>query len=183
MHLKALLFCAGALIAPLSTSVAQRAPSNTGGLPLTRGTRVRVKSSELVTPVVANFLEVRADTIVLFEEGSGRGIWSFAFDQIQRLEMSVGERNMYGPYIARGALFGAGAGIIAGAIFAATLSPSDPTKKYDRVLTASVGGVLGAGIGAFVGSRQLAEKFKPIPIPRRMSVLPDRHGARFVVGF
>jgi hypothetical protein len=120
---------------------------------------------------------------VLFEEGAGRGIWSLALEQVQRLEMSVGQHNMYGPYILTGAMLGAGAGAIGGLVFASTASPSDNTRKYSRPLTASVGALVGTAVGALIGSRRKAERFAPIPVPHRMSMMPSVRGLRFGYGY
>jgi len=177
LHLKALIIVVGTLVAPVAGAVAQqRTPPSPAALPLIKGSRVRVRSPVLVAPLIANYLELRGDTLVLFEEGAGRGVWSLSLDQVQRLEMSIGMRNRYQPYIVKGALIGAGAGALGGLLFAASFSPSDPSRTYSRPLTGSVGAVVGAGLGAFVGSRRKAEQFSVIPVPRRISALPNGHG-------
>ncbi len=162
---------------------AQSQPAS-GALPLVRGSRVRVRASVMVTPLIANYLELRKDTLVVVEEGAGRGIWTLALDQVQRLEASTGSRSMHGPYIMQGAVVGAAIGAAGGLIFASTFSPSDQSKKYSRVLTMGLGGVVGALAGGVVGSRRMAEQWSRVPLPRRVSVLPDRYGVLHVaVGY
>jgi hypothetical protein len=138
----------------------------------------------LVTPLVANFLELRADTLVVFDESAGRGIWSFPLDQVTRLETTAGEQRGHRRFMMRGALYGGGAGAVAGLLFAATFSPSDSTRKYSRPLTGLLGAAIGAGAGALIGSRFSGEKWRPVPIPRQTSFAPDgRGGWRITLGF
>jgi hypothetical protein len=122
-----------------------------------------------VAPLIANFLEMRGDTLLFFEEGAGRGIWSVTADKLQRLETSVGHRNMHRPHIVQGAAIGAGAGLVGGLVFAAVFTPSDPGREYSFPLTALVGSLVGAGAGAVVGSRRTAEQWAVVPLPPRMS--------------
>jgi hypothetical protein len=176
---KALIIVVGLLIVPVARAAGQQRtqPSPTpASLPLIKGSRVRVHSTALVAPLVANYLELRGDTLVFFEEGAGRGIWSLSLEQVQRLEVSIGTRNMYQPYIVSGALVGAGAGAVGGLLFAATFSPSDPSRQYNRLLTGSLGALVGAGIGGVIGSRRKAEQFSVIRVPRRVSALPNGRG-------
>lgn len=189
MRLNALLLVAlGAIVAVSGPAVAQQSPRPTGagaqGLPLVPGARVRIKATNLVAPLVANYLEMRGDTLVLFEESAGRGVWSFALGQVERLETTTGDKRGHRPYILRGAAYGFAGGAVAGLLFAASSSPSDPDREYSRPLTAFVGGALGAGIGALVGSRVVAEGWAPVPLPRRVSLAPDgRGGVRVGFGF
>lgn len=88
----------------------------------------------------------------------------------------MGDRNLYRPYMVRGALFGAGIGAVAGVILASTLEPSDPDRKYSRPLSGLVGAALGAGIGALIGSRFTTEGWVPVPLPRGLSLVPGRSG-------
>lgn len=182
MRLNALVF---SLALPIAASCAfpgaalaqQTAPrSAQNGLPIAPGTRVRVTADNLVAPLVANFLELRGDTLILFEEGAGRGIWSVALGQVRRLEATAGDRTLHRPYVIRGALFGAGIGALGGVIFAATVEPSDPDRKYSRPLTGLVGAAVGAGIGALIGSRFTTEGWVLVPLPRGLSLLPGRSG-------
>ena len=161
---------------PAAARAQQPPRSAENGLPIAPGTRVRVTADNLVAPLIANFLEMRGDTLVLFEEGSGRGIWSVALGQVQRLEATAGDRRLHRPYVVRGALFGAGAGAIAGLVFAAAVEPSDPDREYSLPLSGLVGAALGAGIGALIGSRFTAEGWVPVPLPRGLSLRPGRAG-------
>jgi hypothetical protein len=146
-------------------------------LPIAPGTRVRVTADNLVTPLIANYLELRGDTIILFEEGAGRGIWSVTLDQVRRLEATAGTRRVNRPYVVRGALIGGAVGAVGGVVFAASTSPSDPDKQYSRPLSGLLGAAVGAGIGALIGSRFTAEGWVPVRLPGRMSLAPHRGGA------
>jgi len=184
LRLKALVLVIGGLVAPVVTFSQQPAPGSAQpSVPVAPGTRVRVRASTLVAPLIANFLESRADTLLFFEEGAGRGIWSVPVDKLQRLERSVGHQSGHRPYILRGAAIGAGVGLAAGLIFAATLSPSDPEREYNRPLTGGVGALFGAGIGGLVGSRRKAEQWAEIRLPRRMTLRTDPRHVGLAVTF
>lgn len=181
MRLNALLFLGLGLVAATPVpSTAQQPTPRTGApsvqLPIVRGARVRVRAANLVAPLVANYLEVRGDTLVLFEESTGRGVWSFGLDQVESLETTLGDRPGHRRYILRGAAYGFAGGAVLGFVFAASASPSDPDREYSRPLSAFVGGALSAGIGALIGSRIVAEGWAPVPLPRRVSLLPDSRG-------
>jgi hypothetical protein len=150
--------------------------SSSAGVPLVAGTRTRVKTAGLVAPLVANFLEQRGDTLVFIEDGLGRGVWSFALSQIERLEMTAGEATRNKRPIARGAVIGGGVGLVLGVLFAAAAQPSDSTKKYSKVLTGAAGAAVGAGIGGFLGSRVKSERWINVPLPQRLSFMPTRGG-------
>lgn len=182
MRLNVFAFClalpiAAACAIPGAAAAQQQSPrSAQNGLPVPPGTRVRVTADNLVAPLIANFLELRGDTLVLFEEGAGRGIWSVTLGQVRRLEATAGDRGLNRPYMLRGALIGAGSGAIGGVVFAATFEPSDPSRKYSRPLSALVGAAVGAGVGALIGSRFTTEGWVPVPLPRGLSLIPARSG-------
>ena len=167
LHLKALLVSLS-LICLGQNAAAQDRTSNT--VPVPPGSRVRVMTPTLVTPLIANFLEQRGDSLVFIEDGRGRGLWSFAISQIQRLEITAGEAGRNKKPIAKGAAIGAGVGLALGVLFAAVAEPSDSTKEYSRILTGAVGAVAGAGVGAYFGSRVKTERWVNVPLGRQFSV-------------
>ena len=174
-----LSFVALMSLIPQGEAGAQQAAS----LPLAPGTRVRVTSANLVAPLVANFLQMRGDTAVFIEDASGRGIWSLAMGDITRIERSDGERKANRPYMARGAAVGGVGGLAVGLLIASSVKPSDATKKYSRGLSGGTGAVLGALVGAAVGSRFGSERWTTMSLPKRMSVLSDKHGLALRLGF
>jgi hypothetical protein len=147
-----------------------------GTLPIVPGQRVRVTSKQLVTPLVANFLESRADTLVFFEGGNGRGIWSLTLDQIDKVETTIGEKKSVGRYMVIGGLLGAGAVGLGAAFYASNYHPGDSTREFNNVKSGLIGAVIGGGIGVLIGSRFGAEKWREVPMPRRISFAPDAHG-------
>jgi hypothetical protein len=149
-------------------------PQQPTGIPLVPGSRVRVTATTLVAPLVANYLSLRGDTLMLFEEQAGRGVWSVTLDQVRKLETTVGMKTGHGPYIMRGAMIGAGAGAVGGLVFAASAKPSDPTRKYSRPLSMLVGMGAGALVGGFIGSRFKVEKWAPVPLPAHGDAEPGR---------
>ena len=158
--------------------------SSRATVPITAGSRVRVKTPTLVAPLVANFLEQRGDTLVFIEEGRGRGVWSFALSQIERLETTAGEAGRNKRPIGRGAAIGGGIGLLGGLLFAAAVQPSDSTKEYSRPLTAALGAGVGAGIGAILGARVKSERWVSVPLPRQLSLFPNRRGGfTIAIGF
>jgi hypothetical protein len=133
---------------------------------------------------VANYLELRGDTLVVLEESAARGVWSFSLDRVHRLETTVGDQQFYRPYMMRGAVIGGGAGALLGVIFASSLQPSDSTLRYSRVMTGLLGAGVGAGVGLLVGSRFRTERWTQVPLPRRTAFVPDpRGGFRLVFSY
>jgi hypothetical protein len=146
-------------------------------LPVPPGARIRVTASSLVGPLIANYLEMRADTVVLVEERAGQGLWSIPFSELRTLHLSVGQKQYHGPYMFTGAAVGGGAGFVIGTLLASTLQPSDTSKKFKRITTGLVGAGIGAALGAFVGSRFSVENWSPITLPRRVTLVPSARGA------
>lgn len=147
------------------------------------GSRVRVKAPTLVAPLVANFLEQRGDTLVVIEDGTGRGVWRFSLAQVERLEVTAGDAGMSGPHMMRGAAIGGGAGFAAGFLFASLTAPSDPARRYNRLTSSAVAGAIGAGIGALVGSRTKVERWTSVPLPGQLSITPAGRGLIVQVAF
>ena len=175
------------LIAQPIAAIAQQpkpaAASQGVGLPIVPGTRVRVTANTLVAPLVANFLEMRGDTAVFIENASGRGIWTFTLDQITKLERSIGEQSRNGDYMLKSGALGAGAGAILFFGFAQIIKPSDNTRRFNKAATTGIGALLGAGVGAYIGSRRTREGWGELPLPHRMSFLPTRRGFEVGLGF
>jgi hypothetical protein len=129
-----------------------------------------------VSPLVANFLEQRADTLVFIEDGTGRGIWSIPLAQVQKLERTGGDAAVNRPYILRGAAIGGGTGLVLGLMFAATAKPSDSDRTYNRPLTGLIGAAVGTGIGAIIGSRYKRERWINVPLAGGLALIPDLSG-------
>jgi hypothetical protein len=173
LRLKAILL-PFVLVCASSEVLAQRTAQGT--VALAPGSRARVKAQSLVAPLVANFLEQRGDTLVFIEDDMGRGVWSFALSQVERLETTAGEGGRNQRYVAKGAMYGGGAGLVAGFAFASAASPSDSTKEYSKPMTALIGAAFGAGVGAIIGSRFKTERWVNVPLPRQLSFVPNRRG-------
>lgn len=173
MRLKFLILCLG-VVSLASAAGAQRPTSST--IPIAPGSRVRVTARLMTSPLVANFLEQRGDSLVFIEEERGRGVWTFSVAQIERLETTGGETAYDKKPIGRNALIGGGIGFGAGILFASVLSPSDTSKEYNKGLTGAVGLGIGAGIGAYIGSRVKTERWVNVPLPRQLSLIPNRRG-------
>jgi hypothetical protein len=141
------------------------------------GARVRVTAPSLVAPLIANYLEMRGDTVVLVDDRAGRGLWSIPYSDIRSLHLSIGQKKNHGPYIVRGAVLGGAAGFIIGALAAATIDPSDTTKKFKRLTTGAVVGAGGALAGGLIGSRFTTENWSPISLRRRVTLAPMPRGA------
>jgi hypothetical protein len=154
------------------------AQTSASSLPVPPGARVRVTA-----PLIANYLEMRGDTVVLVEDRAGKGLWSIPYNEIRTLHLAAGQRRNYAPYIARGAVIGGVGGFGLGVLAAATFQPSDTSKKFKRVTTGLVVGGIGAIIGGVVGSRYSVEHWSPINLPRRLSLVPTRRGAELRVEF
>lgn len=150
-------------------------------LPVPPGARVKVTAPSLVTPLIANYLEMRGDTVVLVDDRAGRGLWSIPYNDIRSLHLSIGQKKNHSPYIARGAVLGGAAGFLIGVLAAATIDPSDTTKKFKRVTTGAIVGVGGALAGGFVGSRFTTENWSPVSLRRRVSLAPAPRGAQLRV--
>lgn len=167
-------FCAVAtalvLVAPCALAAQSVAP----------GTRVRVKSAQVVAPIVGTYQTLRADTVVVIEDGTAAKIWSFQTSSIDRLEVSAGMKGHNRGPMTRWALIGAGGGAAVGVLTAIALE-SASEDKYNDFLSAAVGAGLGAIAGAAYGSRTLEENWNSVPVPRRVGFMPTRDGFR--VGF
>jgi hypothetical protein len=158
------------LVAPCALAAQSIAP----------GTRIRVKSAQVVAPIVGTYQTLRGDTVVVIEDGTAAKIWSFKTSTIDRLEVSAGMKGHNRGPMTKWALIGAGGGAAAGWLTAVALeSASD--DQYSDFLSAAVGAGLGAIAGAVYGSRVLEEHWDSVPVPRRVGLMPTRDGFR--VGF
>lgn len=146
------------------------------GLPIVPGARVRISASTLVSPLLANYLEMKGDTAVFIEAAAGRGIWTFTLDQITRIEQSQGEKRFNKGPMLKGGLIGIPAGALVFWGATGIFNPSDSTQQYNRGGTAAAGALVGGVVGVLVGSRFKAEHWMPLPLPNRVSFLPSRRG-------
>lgn len=147
-------------------------------LPVPPGARIRVTAPSLVAPLVANYLEMRGDTVVLVEDRAGQGLWSIPYGDIRTLELSIGQKKNHPPYIARGAVLGGAAAFLIGVLTAATVDPSDTSRKFKRLTTGALFAGGGALVGGFVGSRFSTENWSPISLRRRVTLAPSPRGAQ-----
>jgi hypothetical protein len=171
--------CLILFFASLATEATAQRPA--GSVPITAGSRVRVKTATLVAPLIANFLEQRGDTLVFIEDDRGRGLWSISLSQIERLETTAGESAFDKRPIARNAAIGGAIGLVAGLVFAEVATPSDSTREYSKLLSGALGAGVGAGLGAIIGSRSKTERWVNVPLPRQLSVRPNFRGGYTVV--
>lgn len=148
-----------------------------GAQTLSPGARVRVKSSQVVVPVIGNYQGMRRDTVVVIEEGLGAQVWTFTSSAVDRIEVSAGMKGGNRAPTTRWALIGAGAGAAAGVLTAVILE-ANSSSKYNDLLSGAVGAGIGGAIGAAYGYRQLEERWIPVQIPRRVGILPTRNGLR-----
>lgn len=168
---QSVLIAALVLLVPMSVVSAQS---------LAPGTRIRVKSSQVVAPVVGSYQGMRQDTLLVIEDGTAAQIWSFSRSNIDRLEVSAGMKSGNRGPITRWALIGAGAGAVSGLLVALALEGASDSE-YNGLLSAAVGAAVGGGFGAAYGYRVLEERWNSIGIPRRVGFTPTRDGVR--VGF
>jgi hypothetical protein len=166
-----------ALLAALFTLVPLRV---TTAQSLAPGTRVRVKSSQVVAPIIGSYQGMRRDTLVVIEEGTGAKVWTFNSSAVDRVEISAGMQGGNRGPMTRWALIGAAIGGSVGLITAVTLENST-SSRYNEALSTLLGGVMGAGLGAFYGSRKLEEHWTAVPLPGRIGIAPTPNGVR--VGF
>jgi hypothetical protein len=159
------------ILVPCTAAIAQN---------LVPGTRVRVKSSQVVAPVMGSYQGMRRDTLVVIEDGAGAQVWTFTSSAIDRLEVSAGMKGGNRGPTTRWALIGAGAGAAAGWLTAVILESSS-SSKYNDVLSGAIGAGIGAGLGAAYGFRITEEHWSSVPVPRRVGIVPTRSGVR--VGF
>jgi hypothetical protein len=147
---------------------------------LTPGTRVRVKSPQVVAPVIGSYQGMRRDTVVVIEDGTAAQIWSFTTATIERIEVSAGMKGGNRGPMTRWGLIGAGAGAAAGLLVSAILEGSS-SSEYNHVVNAVIGAGVGGVAGVVYGRRALEEHWTRVDIPRRVGFLPTRDGFR--VGF
>jgi hypothetical protein len=144
---------------------------------LAPGTRVRVKSSQVVAPIIGSYQGMRRDTLVVIEDGAGAKVWTFNSSAVDRVEISAGMQGGNRGPMTRWALIGAAIGGSLGLITAVTLENSTDSR-YNEAMSTLLGAAMGAGLGAYYGSRKLEEHWAAVPLPRRVGVAPSRNGVR-----
>jgi len=162
------LFIALLLVVPGDSVTAQA---------LTPGTRVRVKSSQVVAPVIGSYQGMRRDTVVVIEDGAGAQVWTFTRSAVDRIEISAGMKGGNRAPTVRWALIGGGVGAALGALTAVILESSSDSK-YNEFLSGAIGLGIGGAVGAAYGMRKLEEHWTSVPIPQRVGIAPSRHGIR-----
>ena len=168
----ALLAALGTL-APIRVTAAQSTTPQT----LSLGTRIRVTSNQMVAPIVGTYQGMRRDTLLLIEDGTGAKVWAFNTTAVSQVETSIGMKGGNRDPMIRWGLIGAGLG--GGIAFITSVSLENNTgQQYNQLLSTLVGAAMGAGLGAFYGSRKLAEHWAPIPMPQHVGVVPTARGLR-----
>jgi hypothetical protein len=156
-------------------------PSALPAQQLAPGTRVRVKASNVVAPIIGAYQTMRRDTLVIMEEGEAAQLWSFSSSTVERFEVSAGLKGGNRRPITRWALIGAGVGAAVGFLAASALE-GNSDSEYNDVLSAAVGAGIGAGVGAAYGWRVQEEHWTAVPLPRRVGLVPSRRGVRLAFG-
>ena len=171
-----------ALLAALITLAPLRITAGQSAVPqsLTPGTRIRVTSNQMVAPIVGSYQGMRRDTLLLIEDGTGARVWAFNTAAVSQLETSIGMKGGNRDPMIRWGLIGAALG--GGIAFITSVSLENNTgQQYNQLLSTLLGAAMGGGLGAFYGSRKLAEHWAPIPMPQRVGVVPTAKGLRIAL--
>jgi len=167
------LIAALVMLAPLHVTAAQSTAPQT----LSLGTRIRVTSNQMVAPIVGSYQGMRRDTLLLIEDGTGAKVWAFNTTAVSQVETSIGMKGGNREPMIRWGLIGAALG--GGLAFITSVSLENNTgQQYNQMLSTLLGAAMGGGLGAFYGSRKLAEHWAPIPLPQRVGVVPSARGLR-----
>jgi hypothetical protein len=142
-------------------------------LTLTPGARVRVSAPDLLGPgaLIGNVVALRGDTLVVRKADAGAAGLHLPLARVERLEVSRGRRSR-GTGAALGFLVGAAVGAAYGEAGHPGLGHTDISEGGETAIYAGVGGLLGAAIGAVLGG----ERWKRVPLPRRLGIAPHWRG-------
>lgn len=178
MRFSNIAFAFAAVVAPMSLASAQ--PRAT--LPVSPGARVRVSAPSLVSPVVANFLEVRGDTVILMDDNAGRGVWQIPASSVTKVEVYRGKKlggsRLFWPMVG----VGAGVGALFTGVFTKNNKPDDTTQQYNLFGSVLIGAAGGAAVGALVGYLIPTDNWESVGTPR-LSVVPGVRGASVGLAF
>ena len=141
------------------------------------GTRVRFKApSVLDYQGVGKLIAMGADTLIVKPE-YGSVVWKIPFDAVTRFERSQGLKSS----MKKGAAIGFGAGGMLGMIglyaIMSQYSDNGETDIDEGVIFGFLGGgIPGAALGAYLGSRIARERWQLVPLPVKIGILPQRRG-------
>ena len=151
-----------------------------GRVQIFEGDRVRVTAPECqFQKQTATFVSVEND---LFSATVGENEIQCPFDDLTRLEVSLGDRKWYEDSV-RGMKFGAILGVAAGVAIVATADLEDDLPVVEALLGVVGMGAAGFLIGTGVGAVRDPEDWLEAPLPQlRPSVSVAKNG-RFSFGF
>lgn len=148
------------------------------------GTRVRIRGSDLVVPVIGNVQSLSNDTLLVLESGQGAQLWRFATGDVHSLEQSLGIGHNDPEHMRNWGLIGAGVGAAASLLVDVALNRNaDPGFKYNYFKGGLLGLAGGGIVGVAYGSRKPVERWRDVPVPKRISIAPTRSGATLGLGF
>ena len=125
---------------------------------LESGSRVRVHLFQPRSKVVGNVVRVTPDTLVIVSEEDPHPEIALSTTNIRRLEVSRGQRSRTG----RGALVGLLAGAVGGYVALLALCEDSCVGAVALYALIPGGALVGAGIGAGVGSLIRTERWQPV---------------------
>jgi hypothetical protein len=145
---------------------------------------VRVRGSDFVVPVVGNVQTIRNDTLLVLEEGQGAQLWRFAVGDIRSVEESAGtSRYDAGKMRKWGLIGGAIGGVGSLGVNAILNRNADPGYKYNYFKGFLIGGLIGGAAGAAIGASIPVERWRSVPVPKRVSLAPTRDGMAVDLSF
>ena len=148
--------------------------------PVVEGARVRVSATEFGGKwCTGTLVDWSADTLTARCWRTRERQWEefeFPVSSISSLEVSRGKKSNVGKGALIGGLLGAGAGLVGGLAVANLAEGLDEPSSTDITLTYTVlFGLVGAGLGAIIGSASKSDLWEEVPLDRlKVSVLPTK---------
>src|SRR5207248_9633217 len=101
-----------------------------------------------------------------------------ATGELKAIDVSVGTGHFDHPTMVKWGWIGVGTGLATSAAATALLNRNVKVGyKYSYGKDLLIGTVLGGGLGVAYGATFPVEKWRGVPVPRRVSVAPTRNGA------
>jgi hypothetical protein len=125
---------------------------------LQSGSRVRVHLFQPRSKVVGNLVRLTGDTLIILPENDGHHEMALSSANVRRLELSRGRRSRTG----RGALVGSIVGAVGGYVALHYVCRDNCVGAVALYALIPGAGLVGAGIGAGVGSLIRTERWQPV---------------------